>query len=69
MDGFEDGKTLPSAVKSELKFCSNKLEYVTTIDEFEDIMNNYRLLEDKLNRAGMLRGDFANIINDMKKEL
>ncbi len=61
---------LPSTVKKELKFCSDKLKRIKTIEEFDEIMADYKLLATELKRStGLLRKDFDKIISDMKKEL
>ena len=65
-----DDVVLPSAVKTELKFCSDKLKHVKTIEEFDEVMAKYKLLAIELKRStGLLRTDFDKIISDMKKEL
>lgn len=69
MDQLGDDILLPSSVNSKLQFCSDKLEKSTTVDEFDEILKQYSLLDNKLNDAGMLREDFKQIINDMRKEL
>jgi len=69
MKQLGDEIALPSAVRSQLQFCSDKLARVATIEEFDEIIRQYNLLDNKLNDVGLLRLDFKKIINDMKKEL
>ena len=63
-----DDVRLPSAIETELKFCSKKLARTTTIEEFEEIMSQYSLLDDHLKKVGLSTNDFKRIIEDMKKE-
>ncbi len=64
-----DEVALPSVTKTELKFCSDKLAHVKTIEEFNEIVAKYSLLDNKLKRAGLPATDFKKIISNMEKEL
>ncbi len=60
---------LPSATTTMLEYCSKKLEHVKTEEEFDEVLAQYSLLDDKLKKVGLYSSDFKKIIDTMKKDL
>jgi hypothetical protein len=62
------GKKIPSSLGYMLRSCSEELEKTSNEEEFDAVMIDYSLLDDRLKSAGLLISDFREVITKLKKE-
>ncbi|MFA5986143.1 MAG: hypothetical protein WC819_02220 [Parcubacteria group bacterium] len=61
-------KKIPSSLLYTLRSCSEELEKTSNEEEFDAVMTNYSLLDDRLKSAGLLISDFRDVTTKLKKE-
>ena len=64
----EKGKSLTPSVKEELHYCSDRLLAARTVEDFDAVLERYRLLDGKLKRAGVMHGVFNEMIEEIKED-
>ena len=64
----EKDKKLTSSVAEELKYCSNRLLQAKTEEDFDAVMEKYKLLDGKLKRAGVMYNTFNTLIDEIKED-
>ena len=66
---LKEDAQLPSSIRTDLSYFSDKLQHTKTEEEFDEVVNKYNLLKSKFKRYGLYPSEFEEILEDMKKEL
>lgn len=64
----EKQKTLTTSVAQELRYCSDRLLQAKTMEDFDAVMEKYKLLDGKLKRAGVMYEVFNAMIDEIKED-
>ena len=55
-------------MEQELRYCSDRLLDSKTIEDFDAVLERYRLLDGKLKRAGVMHSVFNEMIEEIKED-
>lgn len=64
----QDRERLATDTERELQHCSDALLHAQTVEDFDAVMEQYKLLDGKLRRAGVMHDVFHKLINEIKED-